>query len=53
MTHKDILLQLEKIEKKLSGHDEDIQLIFKYLKQLLNPPQQPRKRIGFKTSNQD
>jgi len=53
MTHKDILLQLEKMERKLTGHDEDIQLIFKYLKQLLNPPQQPRKRIGFKTSNQD
>jgi phage regulator Rha-like protein len=53
LTHKDILLQLEKIERKLTGHDEDIQLIFKYLKQLLNPPQQPRKRIGFKTSNQD
>jgi hypothetical protein len=53
LTHKDILLQLEKIEKKLSGHDEHIQLIFKYLKQLLNPPQQQRKRIGFKTSNQD
>ena len=51
--HKDILLQLEKIERKLTDHDEDIQLIFKYLKQLLNPPQQPRKRIGFKTSNQD
>jgi len=53
LTHKDILLQLEKMERKLTGHDEDIQLIFKYLKQLLNPPQQPRKRIGFKTSNQD
>ena len=53
LTHKDILLQLEKIERKLTGHDEDIQLIFKYLKQLLNPPQQPRRRIGFKTSNQD
>src|SRR6266513_1915183 len=53
LTHKDILLQLEKMERKLTGHDEDIQLIFKYLKQLLNPPQQPRKRIVFKTSNQD
>ena len=53
LTHKDILLQLEKMERKLTGHDEDIQLIFKYLKQLLNPPQQPRKRIGFKTGNQD
>ncbi len=53
LTHKDILLQLEKIERKLTGHDEDIQLIFKYLKQLINPPQQPRKRIGFKRSNED
>jgi len=53
LTHKDILLQLEKIERKLTGHDEDIQLIFQYLKQLLNPPQQPRRRIGFKTTDQN
>src|SRR6476469_3837121 len=32
-THQDILLQLEKMERKLTVHDEDIQLIFKYLKQ--------------------
>lgn len=30
LTHKDILLQLEKIEKKLTGHDEDIALVFEY-----------------------
>ena len=53
LTHKDILLQLEKIEKKLTGHDEDIQLIFQYLKQLLNPPQQPRRKIGFKRKDED
>ena len=35
LAHKDILLQLEKIEKKLTGHDEEITLIFKYLKKLL------------------
>ena len=39
-THKDILLhpgsyREEKMEKKLTGHDEDIALIFKYLKQIL------------------
>lgn len=51
MTHKDILLQLEKIEKKLTSHDEDIALIFEYLKQLLNPPQTPRRRIGFKNND--
>ena len=46
-THKDILLKLEQIEKKVTNHDENIQLIFRYLKQLLNPPQSPRPRIGF------
>jgi phage regulator Rha-like protein len=48
LTHKDILLKLEQIERKVGGHDEDIQLIFKYLKQLLTPPQEPRPRIGFR-----
>jgi ORF6N domain len=51
-TNKDILLQLEKMEKKLTGHDDDIQLIFKYLKQLLTPPQSPRPKIGFKRKNE-
>ncbi len=48
LTNKDILLQMQKIENKLTAHDEDIRLIFEYLKKLLNPPQEPRKRIGFK-----
>ncbi len=47
-TNKDILLQMEKIESKLTAHDEDIRMIFTALKQLINPPQEPRKRIGFK-----
>ena len=52
-THKDILLQLEKIEKKLTGHDEDIAIIFQYLKKLLNPPQPPRTRIGFRHNDEE
>ena len=51
-TNRDILLQLEKMEKKLTGHDEDIALIFKYLKQLLTPPQPPRPKIGFKRKDE-
>ncbi len=53
LTHKDILLELEKIEQKLTGHDEDIQLIFQYLKQLLNPPQPPRRKIGFRRKSEE
>lgn len=51
LTHKDILLKLEQLENKVSQHDENIQMIFEALKQLLNPPQEPRKRIGFKPDN--
>ncbi len=53
--HKDILLKLEQVEKnmmmqngKMKKYEEDIQVIFKALKQLINPPQPPRERIGFK-----
>ena len=52
LEHKDILLQVEKIEKRLVGHDNDIFTLFQYLKQLLNPPVQTRPRIGFKRQNQ-
>jgi len=53
LNNKDILLQLEKLEQKVTAHDEDIQLIFQYLKQLLNPRYPPRERIGFKTRKTD
>ena len=52
-THKDILLQLEKMENKLTRHDDDIALIFEYLKQLLDPPQTPRRKIGFKSNDDE
>lgn len=51
LTNKDILLKLELLENKVAGHDQNIQMIFEALKQLLNPPQEPRKRIGFKPDN--
>lgn len=50
--HKDILLKLEQMEKKMTGYDQDIQLIFEYLKQLLKPPQEPRPAIGFKRGSE-
>ncbi len=47
-THKDILLKLEQLERKTNKSDADIQLIFEALKQLLNPPNPSRKKIGYK-----
>ena len=48
LTHKDILLKLEQLEKQVVQNSEEIQIIFNALKQLLNPPQEPRESIGFK-----
>ncbi len=49
---KEVLLKLEQLEKKINGHDENIQMIFKALKQLLDPPPIPRRRIGFRRSGE-
>ncbi|MCC6691586.1 MAG: ORF6N domain-containing protein [Bacteroidia bacterium] len=55
LTHKDILKKLTELEKKLlksntrtKKSEEDIQRIFIVLQQLLEPPQEPRKQIGYK-----
>lgn len=53
LTHKDILLKLEKLERKAVQHDGDIKLIFKYLRELLNPPTEPMRKIGFKHAKED
>ncbi|MEO5564914.1 MAG: ORF6N domain-containing protein [Chitinophagaceae bacterium] len=47
-THKDVLLELQQLEKKVTGHDVDIQMIFAKLKQILNAPKESRSPIGFK-----
>jgi len=48
VTHKDVLLKLEQLEGKLVKHDDDIRVIFDYLKELLTPKTPPLRRIGFK-----
>ena len=50
LTHKEILLQLGKLEKEVKGNSQDIENIFIVLKELIekqtNPA--PRNKIGFK-----
>ena len=55
LTQKDILVKLEQIEKtlitqdaRMNNHEENIQMILQALKELLNPPIEPRPRIGFR-----
>ncbi len=51
LTHKDILLKLERLEKEVTESKQDITLIFQALKKLLTTPQEKRKRIGFKSDD--
>ncbi len=48
LTHKDLLLEMEEIRKKVSGQDEKIELIFDYLKQFIKEQETPRIKVGFK-----
>jgi hypothetical protein len=52
LTNQEILLKLEQLERKVDDHDQAIRVIFEYLKQLLNPPQEPRPRVGFRRSDE-
>jgi hypothetical protein len=46
-THKELAFKLIELEERLEGHDEQIQNIFEAIRQLMTPPDPPRKRIGF------
>jgi hypothetical protein len=50
LTHKEILLQLSKLEKEVKGNSKDIENIFMVLKELLEKESKtvPRNKIGFK-----
>ncbi len=53
MTNKDILLKLEKLERRVINHDHDIRVVFGYLKELLNPKTEPLRKIGFRQKKED
>jgi phage regulator Rha-like protein len=44
LSHKDLQRKIEEMEKK---YDEQFQTVFEAIKQLLEPPEKPKKRIGF------
>lgn len=51
LTHKEILLQLAKLEKEVKGNSKDIENIFMVLKELIekqNTEPKPRNKIGYK-----
>ena len=46
-THKELAFKLAELDERLEGHAEQIQNIFEAIRQLMTPPDRPRKKIGF------
>jgi hypothetical protein len=46
-THAELSWKLSDLEKKLGDHDEQIQAIFEAIRQLMAPPDKPKKKIGY------
>ncbi|MBC8243197.1 MAG: ORF6N domain-containing protein [Verrucomicrobia bacterium] len=46
-THRVLAGKLADLEEKITGHDTDIQHLFETLRQMLQPAQPPRRKIGF------
>jgi len=53
LTHKDLMIQMDEIQKRIGTHDEKIELIFNYLKQFIQGQSTPRKKIGFRRSQEN
>lgn len=51
MSNQEILLKLEQLDRRVAGHDAEIEEVFRYLKELLNPVQPPRQMIGFRAES--
>jgi hypothetical protein len=45
--HKELAHKLAELERKIEGHDENIRTLFAAIRQLMTPPDPPRKQIGF------
>ena len=48
LTHKELAHKLAELERKIDKHDKDIGLIFEAIRQLMEPPEKPKRLIGFK-----
>jgi hypothetical protein len=51
-THKELSQKLTELERKIGVHDEQIQMIFDAIRQLMTPAESKRRRIGFLVKEQ-
>lgn len=52
LTHKDLLLKTEQLEKRVNDQDGEISLVLGYLKKFIDVQAKPRKQVGYKRKNE-
>jgi hypothetical protein len=51
LSHTELRLEIEKIKKKVDNHNQNIELVFQYLDELVDKKEKSRVPIGFKTTS--
>jgi nitrate reductase assembly molybdenum cofactor insertion protein NarJ len=46
-TNKKMAKKLDELEERLTEHDENFQVVFEAIKQLLEEDEKPKRKIGF------
>ncbi len=46
-SHAELARKFAELERKIERHDEEIHDIFEAIRQLMEPPEQPKKQLGF------
>ena len=44
----ELVAKLAELERRVAGHDQDLRAMVQAIRQLMTPPETPRRRIGFK-----
>lgn len=48
LLHHELAERLKELETRVGKHDEDLKAIINAIRQLMTPPEKPKKEIGFK-----
>jgi hypothetical protein len=46
--NRELAAKLEELDRKVAGHDEAIRSLVQTIRQLMTPPEKPRRSIGFR-----
>ena len=52
LTRKDLLVQMESLDKKVAKQDKRIALVFQYLKKFIDVKEKQMKRVGYKREDE-